>query len=71
MKNLTGLIVPVAMVLVGVYALFMTLGIGGEQVVLLSDHAVPYGLALMIGLLGLGGGALLMVMVLSSRKPAS
>lgn len=71
MKNITGLIVPVVMILVGVYVLLITLGSDGEQVVLLSDHALPRGLAMMIGLIGLGGGILIMLNVLLSKKHAS
>ena len=71
MKNVTSLIVPVLMVLLGAYALFMTLGSDGESVVMFSDHALPRGLAMMIGLIGLGGGALVMLNILLSRKRAT
>jgi hypothetical protein len=71
MKNKAGLIIPVVMILFGVYALLTTLSSGGEQVVLISDHALPRGLAMVIGLLGLGGGAMVMLTALSNRRHAS
>lgn len=71
MKNKIGLIVPVVMMLFGIYALFTALSSGGEQVVLISDHALPRGLAIVFGLLGLGGGAFVMFTALSIRKHAS
>jgi hypothetical protein len=71
MRNKAGLIVPVAMMLFGIYALFVTLSSGGEQVALISDHQIPRGLAIVFGLLGLGGGAFVMFTALSIRKHAS
>ena len=68
MKNKAGLLVPVLMILFGVYALFTTLGSSGEQVTLISDHALPRGLTMVIGLIGLGGGALVMLTALSGKK---
>jgi hypothetical protein len=71
MKNKTGLIVPVVMILFGIYALFTTLGSSGEQVVLFGDQALPRGLAMIMGLLGLGGGAFVMINVLAGKKRAA
>jgi len=68
MKEKAGLIVPVLMMLFGVYALFTTLSSGGEQVALISGHDIPRGLGMVFGLLGLGGGALIMFQSLSGRK---
>ena len=68
MKHRAGLIVPVLMILVGLYALVVTLSSGGEQVVLLSNHQIPRGLALVLGLLGLGGGAMVLLTALSNKK---
>jgi len=68
MKNKAGLLVPVLMILFGVYALFTTLGSSGEQVTLISDHALSRGLTMVIGLIGLGGGALVMLTALSGKK---
>lgn len=68
MKNKAGLIVPLCMILFGAYALFTALTTTGEQVTLISDHALPRGLSLMIGLIGLAGGAVVMFTSLSSKK---
>ena len=68
MKNKAGLIVPVAMILFGAYALFTTLGSSGEQVTLLSDHQIPRGLAMVFGLIGVGGGGIVILTALSNRK---
>jgi CheY-specific phosphatase CheX len=67
-KNKAGLIVPLCMILFGVYALFTALTTTGEQVTLISNHALPRGLSLMIGLIGLAGGAVVMFTSLSSKK---
>jgi hypothetical protein len=68
MKNKVGLLVPIVMILFGAYALVTTLGSSGEQVILISDHALPRGLIMVIGLLGLGGGLAVMLTVLSEKK---
>jgi hypothetical protein len=58
--------------LFGAYALLTTLGSSGEQVTLISDHAIPRGLALVFGLIGLGGGSVALLTALSNKKhPAS
>ena len=71
MKDKAGLIVPVLMILFGIYALLNTLGSSGENVTLLGDHAIPRGLALVIGLIGLGGGSVVLFTSLSKRRHAS
>lgn len=71
MKDKAGLIVPILMMLVGAYILITALGSSGEQVNLISDHQVPRGLAMMFGLIGLGGGIVVMLTALSNRKPLS
>jgi len=68
MKTKAGLIVPVLLILFGAYALFITLGSSGEQVVLFGDQALPRGLAMIMGLLGLGGGAVILLNVLARKK---
>jgi hypothetical protein len=68
MKGKLGLIVPIAMMLFGLYALMTVLGSSGEQVTLWSDHALPRGLAMVIALMGLVGGAVVMFTSLSNRK---
>jgi len=70
MKSKAGLLVPVMMILFGAYALFTTLGSSGEQVALISDHQIPRGLAMVFGLLGLVGGAVVLLTALSNRKHA-
>ena len=68
MKNKAGLIVPVVMILVGIYALFTTLSSSGEQVALIGDQYLPRGLAMVFGLLGLGGGTFIMLSALLGKK---
>ena len=70
MKNKAGLIVPVVMILVGAYVLFITLGSSGEQVALFGDQALPRSLAMAMGLIGLGGGAFVMLNMLMGKKHA-
>jgi hypothetical protein len=68
MKNKAGLIVPVLLILFGAYALFTTPGSSGEQVALFGDQVLPRGLAMIMGLLGLGGGAFVMLNALARKK---
>ena len=67
MKNKVGLIVPVLMLLFGAYALLTALSTSGEQVMLLSDHEIPRGLAIMFGLICLGGGVAITMSALSKK----
>jgi hypothetical protein len=71
MKNKAGLIVPIVMILFGIYALFTTLSSGGEQVALFGNQALPRGLAMVMGLLGLGGGVVVMISSLAGKKRAA
>src|SRR5262249_29304334 len=71
MKNKAGLIVPVVMILLGAYALLTALGSSGEQVNLIADHALPRGLAIVFGLIGVGGGAVVLLSALSKRQLTS
>jgi hypothetical protein len=71
MKNKAGLIVPLLMILIGAYALFTALGSSGEQVTLIADHALPRGLAIAFGLIGLGGGCVVLLTALSNRRLTS
>ncbi len=68
MKNKAGLIIPIVMILFGAYALLTTLGSSGEQVTLLSNHSLPRGLTMVLGLLGLGGGLVVMFSARSGKK---
>ena len=70
MKNKAGLIVPIVMILVGAYVLFTTLGSSGEQVALFGEQALPRGLAMVMGLIGLGGGAVVMITSLGKGRTA-
>ncbi len=70
MKNTASLIVPVFLMLVGIYVLFTTFGSSGEQVALLGTHNIPRGLAFVFGGLGLGGGGLILSTMLSKNRAA-
>jgi hypothetical protein len=67
MKNKVGLIFPVLMLLFGAYAVITVLGTSGEQVSLISNHEIPRGLAMMFGLICLGGGAFVTISALSKK----
>ena len=67
-NNKLGLIFPVLMMLCGAYVLITALGTSGEQVTLLSDHQIPRGLAMMFGLICLGGGAFTTISVLAKKN---
>lgn len=69
MKNKVGLIFPVLILLFGAYALITALGTSGEQVTLISDHQIPRGLAMMFGLICLGGGVFTTISVLAKKNP--
>jgi hypothetical protein len=69
-KNKAGLVVPLFMILFGAYALFATLTTSGEQVALISTHALPRGLSMMIGFIGLAGGAVVMFTALTGKRNA-
>ena len=71
MKKKAGLLVPIVMMLLGAYALFTTLGSEGEIVNLFADHELPRGLTLMLGLIGLGGGAVVVANSLMAKKSAA
>lgn len=71
MKNKLGLIFPLLMLSFGVYTLITAFGTSGEQVTLVSDHAIPRGLAMMIGLICLVGGGGITISSLFSKKSAS
>ena len=69
MKNKAGLIFPVLMLIFGAYALITVLGTSGEQVTLISNHEIPRGLAMMFGLICLGGGVVITMSALSKKNP--
>jgi len=71
MKDKAGLIVPILMMLVGIYVLITAFGSSGEQVNVISDHQIPRGLAMVFGLIGLVGGGVVMMTSLSKRKTLS
>lgn len=70
MKKKLALIFPVLMMVVGAYALIIALGSDGDLVTLVADQAVPKGLAIIFGLLGLGGGIVILTSGLSKKKMA-
>ena len=71
MKDKAGLIVPVLMMLVGIYVLITSFGSSGEQINVISDHQIPRGLAMVFGLICLAGGGVVMMTSLSKRKTLS
>ncbi len=71
MKDKVGLLVPIVLILCGVYILFASIGSSGEQVAVFAHVAIPRGLALVFGLLGLVGGGVVLVTALSKRHMAA
>lgn len=71
MKSKAGFIIPVLMLLFGIYALLTALSSSGEQVALIRDQAIPRGLAFMFGAIGVGGGAVVLVSMLTKKKTAA
>jgi hypothetical protein len=71
MKSKAGFIVPVLMLLLGIYALLAAFNSSGEQVVLISGQAIPRGLTFMLGAIGIGGGAVVLVTMLNEKKSAT
>lgn len=67
MRNKLGLIFPVFMLIFGVYMLMTALGTSGEQVMLISNHEIPRGLAIMFGLICFIGGAGITISSLFSK----
>ncbi len=67
-KNKIGLIFPVLMLIFGAYALITALGTSGEQVTLVSNHEIPRGLAMMFGLICLGGGVFTTISILAKKN---
>jgi hypothetical protein len=68
MKEMASLIFPGLLMLLGVYTLITALGSDGEQVALFGANAVPRGLALMFGLIGLVGGGVVIFTSLTNKK---
>ena len=71
MKDNVGLLVPVVLILCGVYILLVSIGTSGEQVALFAHLAIPRGLAIVFGLLGLVGGGIVLMTALSKRHTAA
>lgn len=71
MKHVAGFIVPILLIVVGGYALLSAFGSSGEQVALITGHAIPRGLTFMFGALGLGGGAVIFLSMFTAKKTAA
>jgi hypothetical protein len=56
------------MILIGIYALSSSIGAMGEQVALVGGHHVPYNIAIVVGLGGLGVGVLSILSALTGKK---
>ena len=68
MKDKSGLIVSVLLMLCGAYALLTTLRSGEEEVTLIGDIPIYWGFGLMFGLIGLFVGVIVLITWLSKRK---
>ncbi|MCS6925859.1 MAG: hypothetical protein NZ578_08170 [Candidatus Binatia bacterium] len=66
MRRIIGSLIPSAMIPLGASVLLITSP--GEQVILPSDHALPKDLALVCGLLGLGGSPIVMLSALTHTR---
>ncbi len=68
MNNKAGLIVPVLLIVAGIYALITAFGSSSGDVALFGHHQVPRGLVFMFGGIGIGGGALVLSTMVSKNK---
>ena len=71
MKNKAGIIVPLIMILLGGYVLLRAVGVSEEQVTLFASHQIPQGLAMVFGLIGVGGGIFVILSMLTGKTRAS
>lgn len=68
MKEKLALIVPVLLMLFGVYVLLTAFGSSEEQVALMAGQGVPRGLAIAFGLICLVGGGGVLITSLSKKN---
>ena len=68
MKDKSGLIVSVLLMLCGAYALLTTLRSREAEITLIGDIPIYWGFALMFGLIGLFVGVIVLITWLSKRK---
>ena len=68
MKDKSGLIVSVLLMLCGAYALLTTLRSREEEITLIGDIPIYWGFGLMFGFIGLFVGVIVLITWLSKRK---
>jgi hypothetical protein len=68
MKDKSGLIVSVLLMLCGAYVLLTTLRSGEEEITLVGDMLISWRFATVLGFIGLVGGVIVLTTTLSKRR---
>jgi len=68
MKDKSGLIISLLLMLCGAYVLLTTLRSGEKEATLIGDVPISWGFAIMFGLIGLLGGGIVLTTTLSKRR---
>ena len=71
MKDKSGLIVSMLLMLCGAYVLLTTLRSGEKEAVLIGDVPISWGFAIVFGLIGLLGGVIVLTTTRSKRRLAA
>jgi len=71
MKDKSGLIVSMLLMLCGAYVLLTTLRSGEKVAVLIGDVPISWGFAIVFGLIGLLGGVIVLTTTRSKRRLAA
>ena len=71
MKDKSGSIVSVLLMLCGAYLLLTTLKSGENEIALIGDMPISWGFATVLGLIGLVGGVVVLTTTRSKRRLAA
>lgn len=68
MKDTSGLIVSTVLMLCGAYVLLTALRSGEKELALVGNMPISWGFAIVLGLIGLGGGVIVLTTTRSKRR---